>query len=110
MNSKQAFTRERIVLIVALLVLAVVYAFGYYTHARRQRQCTLVVEELSKKVSINNADCYELQSLPGIGPALAAKIIDYRDRNNGFPALESLKNVKGIGEKKYAKVLPFISL
>ena len=107
---RQVLTRERTVLIVALLVLAVIYAFGYYHHVRRQRQYTLVVKELTVKVSINHADLHELQSLPGIGPALATKIIEYRDRYNGFTTLESLKKVKGIGEKKYAKILPFISL
>jgi competence protein ComEA len=109
-HPEQMITRERIILIVAVTVLAIVYAVGFYQHARWQRQYALVVEELTMKISINDASQGELQSLPGIGPAIADKIIEYRDRNGGFSTLEALKKVKGIGEKKYEKILPFITL
>lgn len=62
------------------------------------------------KISINNASLEELILLPGIGEKTAQLIIDYRNNNHGFKYLEELKNVKGIGDKKYEKIEDRISL
>lgn len=48
-------------------------------------------------VHINSASAEELQSLPGVGPAMAQKIIDYRTRNGRFRGMADLDNVPGIG-------------
>lgn len=50
-------------------------------------------------VDINTADLTQLQTLPGIGPVLAQRILDYRQENGPFSALSELTNVFGIGEK-----------
>ena len=61
------------------------------------------------KVNINTADSTTLQTLNGVGPATAQKIIDYRTSNGRFIEAEDLKNVSGIGDKTYEKLKDFIT-
>ena len=56
------------------------------------------------KININQADSTTLQEIPGIGPATADKIIQYRDANGRFQRIEDLKNVSGIGDKTFEKM------
>lgn len=53
------------------------------------------------KVNINTATQTELETLTGIGPSLAARIIEYRGQNGKFKKVEELRNVKGIGQSKF---------
>ncbi len=61
-------------------------------------------------VNINTATSAELQTLDGIGPTYAERIIEYRQLNNGFDSIDELINIKGIGEKRLANIRPFITL
>jgi competence protein ComEA len=56
------------------------------------------------KVNLNTADAATLQTLDGVGPSTAAKIIDYRSANGPFKTIEDLKKVSGIGDKKFAAI------
>lgn len=56
-------------------------------------------EDTNKKININTADASELQQLSGIGEKRAADIINYREANGSFQAIEDLMKVSGIGEK-----------
>ncbi|MGQ0792989.1 MAG: ComEA family DNA-binding protein [Deltaproteobacteria bacterium] len=56
---------------------------------------------LGGKIGINSAAAGELEALPGIGPSLARRIIEYREANGIFKSLEELMDVRGIGRKKY---------
>ena len=56
------------------------------------------------KININTADSTELQKLPTIGPALAQKIIDYRETHGPFEKIEDIKKVKGIGTIKFNRI------
>ena len=62
------------------------------------------------KVNINTATAQTLEELPGVGPSTAARIIAYRQQYGSFKVAEDLKNVPGIGEKKYAELAPFIAV
>ena len=61
-------------------------------------------KDSSGRVSINTADEKALDTLPGIGPAMARRIVEYRQSNGGFQSLEDLKKVKGIGAAKFEKL------
>ena len=59
---------------------------------------------VKEKVNINTAEQTELETLPGIGPSLAQRIIEYRETNGDFKKIEDLQNVKGIGNSKYSNI------
>lgn len=61
-------------------------------------------------VNINTADVEGLKKLKGIGPAMAQRIIDYREANGSFQAPEDIMQVKGIGKAKYAKLKEQIAI
>ena len=63
-----------------------------------------------EKVNINTATSEELQTLPGIGPTLAQRIIDYRNEHGPFSNLLELTNVKGIGLERLNKILDYATV
>jgi competence protein ComEA len=64
----------------------------------------------STLISLNQASASELEELPGVGPALAGRMIDWRTANGGFKAKEDLLNVAGIGDKLFAAVKDLVTL
>lgn len=62
------------------------------------------------KVAINTATAEQLESLPGIGPALAQRIIEHRRQHGPFKSVDELLNVKGIGQKKLEALRPYVKL
>lgn len=64
----------------------------------------------AKKVNLNTADSAKLQTLKGIGPSMAERILQYRAENGKFKNIEELKNVKGIGAKTFEKLRECITV
>ena len=67
-----------------------------------------VIGGINKKVNINTATQTELETLPGIGEAIASRIIEYREQNGKFNKIEDLQNVKGIGKAKFEDIKEYI--
>ncbi len=61
-------------------------------------------------ININTADAKELEKIKGIGPALAGRIIDYRENNGAFKSIDEIKKVRGIGDKTFDKMKDQITI
>jgi competence protein ComEA len=73
------------------------------THAQQTRQETL-------SININEASREELERLPGVGPALAARIVEHRERYGRFRRAEHLLLVRGISERRFLQLRPFVTV
>jgi len=102
--------REILVLGILILVLVAINVVNYVKKENLKKNSIVLLEEIKVQISVNNVDASELEDLPGIGPSLANRIVEYRNTYGKFKNLESLKNVKGIGDKLFQKILPFIKL
>lgn len=67
-------------------------------------------EAAPPKVDLNLADVQALVSLPGVGEAMAQRILDWRAEHGRFERVEDLIKVKGIGEKSFEKLRPFVTV
>ncbi|WP_295570677.1 ComEA family DNA-binding protein [uncultured Holdemanella sp.] len=81
-----------------------------YTQVLKDKDVIVIPEKKEQlKISINSATQEELQTLSGIGPSIASRIIEYR-KNNTFQTLEQIKEVKGIGDGLFNKIKDAICL
>ena len=69
-----------------------------------------VAQDDELRVDLNRAGIEELVKLPGVGEIVAQRIVNYREENGAFRATEELMNVRGIGEKTYLKLEPYLTM
>jgi competence protein ComEA len=60
-------------------------------------------------VNVNTASAEQLALLPGVGPAVAGRIVEHRQKNGEFKQVEDLMLVKGIGEKSFERMKPYLA-
>jgi competence protein ComEA len=111
------FRRFRPQILVSVLVVVVLAGGALYASRLSEKAPRVVysasLQEVAAEagepllVNINTADVEELDELPGVGPATAEEIIQYRRGNGPFRSLDELEEVKGIGPKTLQKIKPF---
>lgn len=62
------------------------------------------------KINVNTATAEQLTQLPGVGERLAARIVEHREKEGPFKSAQELMNVKGIGERNFQKLQPYLSV
>jgi competence protein ComEA len=76
----------------------------------KELSVSAVANESDDIININTASKEELDKIPGIGSVTAEKIIEYREKNNGFKSIEDIKKVDRIGDKMFEKIKDKISV
>ncbi|MDH3590533.1 MAG: helix-hairpin-helix domain-containing protein [Planctomycetota bacterium] len=88
-----------------LICLCSLPAFASTAHAAAADRAGTAPAE---KVDLNRASAAQLESVPGIGPSLAQRIVDFRKEHGPFRRMDDLLKVRGIGEKSLAKITPYL--
>ena len=116
--------REQAVLLLVTAAFLVGIGISYGKRARPMHQAALnpiaVVQDSTAgslpdsvgappPVDLNQATPRQLDGLPGIGPVLAGRIIEYRQRKGGFHRVNELRAVSGIGEKRYSALKDMVT-
>jgi competence ComEA-like helix-hairpin-helix protein len=117
--------REQAVLLLVTAAFLVGIGISYGKRAGLRHQAALnpivVVHDISagirpdsvgalSPVNLNQATPRQLDGLPGIGPVLAGRIVEYRQRKGGFHRVSELRAVSGIGEKRYAALKDLVTV
>jgi competence protein ComEA len=117
--------RERAVVLLVVATLLVGVGISLYKRVRLARQVArnpiAVVQDsglgqpkdsvaIPRPVDLNQATQRQLDVLPGIGPVLASRIVEYRQRNGGFRSVSELQAVSGIGSKRYAAMKDMVTV
>jgi competence protein ComEA len=97
--------RTGLVTVLAICSMLIVTSF---TAAAQQSPGAAQAAAAKNTINLNTATAEQLETLPGVGPKTAERIIEYRTKSGGFKRIEDLMNVKGIGEKSFLKLKPLV--
>jgi len=103
-------TRNVLIAIGLMLVLATSGAASADARCMPQDPKPAQAAPAPAPINLNAATVADLEKLPGVGPATAARIIEYRQKSGGFKKVEELMNVKGIGEKSFLKLKTLVAV
>lgn len=106
--------QERLVIIFLILCAAIGTGVSFYknTHLAQVQVVPSAITKsayIKSKININTANPQELASLPGIGPSLAEKIVNFRQENGFFILPEDITKVAGIGKAKYEAIKDLVT-
>jgi competence protein ComEA len=95
-------THRRVVAAVLAFALAALVAPGFVSAETKPQPAA--------KINLNTATVAQLEALPGVGAQLAARIVEHRQKAGSFRSTQELMNVKGIGEKNFAKLEAYLTV
>jgi competence protein ComEA len=94
----------------SLVALATLLASPAQAQTARTKTVDQAAAKPTVQVNLNTATVADLQELPGVGAKVAARIIEYRQKQGPFKRIEELMNIQGIGEKSFLKLRPQITV
>lgn len=96
--------------IIGVVLILTIFQHIFWHPAFEENNHRGLILKQDKPININTASYQILQELPGIGPVLAQRIIEYREARGGFSNLEEIIKIKGIGQKTYDSLKGKITL
>jgi competence protein ComEA len=107
----RAFRGSAAIALVCLLVtLAATGSGAAADKTPAERPVTAAAAKAGEPIDLNRAGVAELETVPGIGPVTAQRIVDFREENGPFERVEDLLKIKGIGEKSFEKLRPYLKV
>jgi competence protein ComEA len=100
----------RFALALALLLVLCAAALAPTMAAQTDSKANSASAAPARQVDLNKASAEELATIPGIGVALAQRIVEFREKEGAFRRVEDLMKVKGIGEKSFQKMQPHVKV
>lgn len=103
-------TKEEKAILLIILISLVIGSFIYFLTSYKNQIKKENISTSQIYLNLNTATIDDLDKIPGIGKIIAQRIIEYREKNNGFKNIGELKYVKGISDKKLEKIKKYIKV